>query len=220
VLAFATALLLGFLHAFGPDHLAAVSTFVSQRRRLGSALLISFRWGTAHMLSVLLLGIGISVLAIPLPHWLEAYAEFAVGLVLVLIGVVSLRRNFQARKLHYHWHHHGSRVHSHLHSHAHSQEHFDNHAITLTGALHGLAGAIPTLALFPLGLLGSPWLMGAYLLLFGLGVIAGMFLYCLALSGLLRTLSEARLQRWAQPLIATGSCTLGLVWMVRTGLLG
>ena len=217
LLAFATALFLGFLHAFGPDHLAAVSTFVSRRRRLLPALLISVRWGLAHLLAVLLLGVGISALSIPLPHWLEPYAESVVGVVLVCVGVVALVRNFRSRKLHLHPHHHGSLVHSHLHSHAHSEEHWSGHAITLTGLVHGLAGAIPAITLFPLGLLGTPWLLGAYLLVFGIGVILGMALYCVALSGLLRTLSESHLQRWAQPILASVSCALGLFWIARQG---
>ena len=217
VLAFVSALFLGFLHAFGPDHLAAVSTFVSRRRRLLPALLISVRWGLAHLLAVLLLGVGISALAIPLPHWLGPYAESVVGVVLVWVGIVALVRNFRSRKLHLHPHQHGSLLHSHLHSHAHGQEHLSDHAITLTGLVHGLAGAIPSIALFPLGLLGTPWLLGAYLLVFGIGVILGMALYCVALSGLLRTLSESHLQRWAQPILASASCALGLFWIARRG---
>ena len=68
-------------------------------------------------------------------------------------------------------------------------------------------------------LIGSPWRIGVYLLVFVLGVILSMTFYCLALSGLLQAVSESRLQRWAQPLIATGSCLLGIAWIVRAGLM-
>ena len=219
MLVLTTAFLLGILHAFGPDHLAAVSTFVSQRRRLSSALMVSLRWGAGHLSAVLLLGVLIAALAVPVPERFEPYAEFLVGLVLVFVGGLSLRRSFRARKLHFHQHSHGSLVHSHLHSHAHGEEHFDNHAATVTGVLHGLAGAVPALALFPIAAMESPWLMVAYLGVFGLGVMLGMAGYCLALGGLIRTFSDALLERWVQPVIGTSSCALGVVWMIRTGLL-
>ncbi len=219
MLALLTALVFGILHSFGPDHLAAVSTFVSQRRRLRPALGVSLRWGGAHLISVLLLGLLISALAAPLPTRWEPYAEFAAGWVLLCVGMVSLRRNLQARKLHFHSHRHGALVHAHWHSHAHGEEHLDSHAVAFTGLVHGLAGAVPAIALFPLAVIRSPWLMGAYLAVFGFGVILGMAGYCLALSGLLRHLSERHLRRWAQPVIAGCSCALGIVWMVRTGLL-
>lgn len=180
--------------------------------------MVSVRWGVGHLVAILLLGVLIAVLAVPLPDQFEPYAEFLVGVVLVFVGVVSLRRSFRARKLHYHRHSHGSLVHTHLHSHALGEEHFDNHAATFTGAVHGLAGAVPALALFPIATMRSPWLVGAYLLVFGFGVILGMAFYCLALGGLMRTISEVRLERWAQPIIAAGSCALGIAWMVRTGL--
>ena len=219
MLIFATAFFLGILHAFGPDHLAAVSTFVSHRRRLSSTLMVSLRWGAGHLTTVLLLGILIAALAVPVPDRFEPYAELAVGAVLVFVGGVSLRRSFRARKLHYHRHSHGSLVHSHLHTHVHGEEHFDNHAATFTGAIHGLAGALPVLALIPLAAMESLWLMGTYLGVFGLGVMLGMAGYCLALGGLMQTFSEVRLERWLQPLIGVGSCALGVVWMIRTGLL-
>ena len=219
VLILGTAFLLGILHAFSPDHLAAVSTFVSHRRRLSSALMVSVRWGVGHLMSVLLLGLLIAALAVPFPSQLKPYAEFAAGLVLVFVGGISLRRSFRARKLHFHRHSHGSLVHSHLHSHALGKEHFDNHAATFTGAVHGLAGAVPALPLVPIATMGSSWLAGAYLLVFGFGVILGMAFYCLALCGLLRNLSEVRLETWVQPMIAASSCVLGVAWMIGTGLL-
>ncbi|MCZ6753341.1 MAG: hypothetical protein O7E51_16135, partial [Acidobacteria bacterium] len=85
--------------------------------------------------------------------------------------------------------------------------------------LHGLAGAVPALALFPIAAMESPWLMVAYLGVFGLGVMLGMAGYCLVLGGLIRTFSDALLERWVQPVIGTSSCALGVVWMIRTGLL-
>ena len=219
MLIYVTAFALGILHAFGPDHLAAVSTFVSHRRRRLPALGVSLRWGMGHLLSVLLFGVLVAALAVHIPERFEAFAEFGAGLVLVLVGLLSLRRSFRARRLHYHRHRHGTVVHAHLHTHAHSEEHFDGHAATLTGAVHGLAGAAPALALTPLAAMNSPWVMGAYLLLFGLGVTLGMAAYCLALGGVLQRIPQLTLERWVQPLIASGSCALGVVWMARTGLL-
>lgn len=219
MLVLTTAFLLGIVHAFGADHLAAVSAFVSQHRRMGAALMVSIRWGSAHMMSVLVLGSLISVFSGHLPARFEPMAESAVGLVLVLVGLASLRRNFRARKLHFHTHHHDSLVHSHFHSHFERGDHSHNHAVTLTGFVHGLAGTLPALVLFPLATLKSPWAVGICLLVFGLGVILGMAGYCLALSSFLRTLSESSLYRWAQPVLGGSSCILGIIWIVRTHLI-
>jgi hypothetical protein len=217
MLLIATALLLGIAHAFGSDHLAAMSTFVSHRRGRGAALGVSFRWGIAHMMGVLVPGVLIALVAAPAPEWLTSCAEFGVGVVLIFVGVGSLRRTVLARKIHYHRHSHGALTHMHLHSHERGEEHYENHAVSLTGLVHGLAGAIPALALVPLMAMGSPLQTGLFLFVFGAGVILAMAAYCLLLSGLFRRLSETQLLRWAQPALACGSCSLGLFWMFHTG---
>lgn len=214
----AAAFVLGVAHAFGPDHLAVVSTFVTHRRRLSSALVVSLLWGLGHMTSILGLGLLVSVFAVSLPNRLESYGEFAVGVVLVCVGFIALRRSFQANKVHYHHHSHGSLVHAHLHSHAHGEEHYDGHAATFTGIVHGLAGALPALALVPVAVMRSPWLAGLYFLLFSVGVILGMASYCIALSRMFRAFPEVQFRKWVQPAVAAICFAMGIFWMIRTGL--
>ncbi len=43
-----TAVSLGFLHALEPDHMAAVTTFVSRRPRPREAVGFGVRWGLGH----------------------------------------------------------------------------------------------------------------------------------------------------------------------------
>ena len=43
---------LGFLHAFDPDHLAAVSTFVSHKPGRRKSLRFALEWGAGHSLSL------------------------------------------------------------------------------------------------------------------------------------------------------------------------
>jgi high-affinity nickel permease len=55
---------LGLKHAVEVDHLAAVSTIVSERKSLLSSLSVGGLWGVGHTLSLLLAGIFVIVLHI------------------------------------------------------------------------------------------------------------------------------------------------------------
>jgi hypothetical protein len=84
-------LLIGMRHAMEPDHLAAVSTLVADRPRPYRASLLGAFWGIGHSLS--LLGAGALLLAtraqMP-PRWANGF-ELVVAVVLVALGVRSLR---------------------------------------------------------------------------------------------------------------------------------
>jgi len=81
------------MHAFEPDHMAAVSTFVARRPSPRQAVGFGIKWAIGHGLSLLLIG---SVLFV-LKRVLDQPALFAsgvldriVGLVLVGLGVLML----------------------------------------------------------------------------------------------------------------------------------
>ena len=48
--------LIGMRHALEPDHLAAVSTLISEERSSGKAALLGICWGLGHTFSLIVVG--------------------------------------------------------------------------------------------------------------------------------------------------------------------
>src|SRR6202041_319599 len=80
-------LLLGMRHATDPDHVVAVTTILSRENRIGAAARIGVIWGLGHTLTVLLVGAAIIVFKIAIPARLGLAMEFAVAVVLILLGI-------------------------------------------------------------------------------------------------------------------------------------
>jgi hypothetical protein len=80
-------LLLGMRHATDPDHVVAVTTILSREHRIGTAARIGVIWGLGDTLTVLLVGAAIIVFKIAIPTRLGLAMEFAVAVVLILLGV-------------------------------------------------------------------------------------------------------------------------------------
>src|SRR5277367_3197844 len=80
-------LVLGMRHATDPDHVVAVTTILSREHRIGTAARIGVIWGLGHTLTVLLVGAAIIVFKIAIPTRLGLAMEFAVAVVLILLGV-------------------------------------------------------------------------------------------------------------------------------------
>ena len=80
----------GARHAFEPDHLAAVSTFVSSqgtaRRALGSAA----AWGLGHGVTLVAVGGALVALRAELPPWASDGFELVVAALLVGLGLRGL----------------------------------------------------------------------------------------------------------------------------------
>ncbi len=179
----------GLLHALDADHLAAVSTLVSERRTLLSASLIGGWWGLGHTLSLLLAGAAVILLQVQISPRLEQTFEFGVALMLIGLGVNVLYKLFKGGKLHAHVHTHGA--HQHIHPHVHKQtpeaETQTHHGFKLAarplliGMVHGLAGSA---GLFLLGVAAIQSVVGkfAYIAVFGVGSIGGMMLMSSLLS--------------------------------------
>jgi len=84
--------LLGLRHALEPDHLVAVSTLIAGRAGPRSALHVGAAWGLGHTLALLAVA---SALALARGHMSPALAagfELGVGVMLIFLGVQSLRR--------------------------------------------------------------------------------------------------------------------------------
>ncbi|MGB3549865.1 MAG: hypothetical protein WA993_04180 [Candidatus Binatus sp.] len=163
-------LVLGMRHATDPDHVIAVTTILSREHRLVAATRIGVIWGLGHTLTVLLVGAAIIVFKIAIPARLGLAMEFAVAVVLIMLGVgsaASLIRKAATRMrasssederllVHAHAHAHDGAVHLHPHVHVHAHENIDDathhdHRIP-ADALPPFAARRPLLRSFAVGL--------------------------------------------------------------------
>ncbi|MGE5232081.1 MAG: high-affinity nickel-transport family protein [Deltaproteobacteria bacterium] len=120
---------LGMRHATDPDHVIAVTTIVARHRTAKGAALIGAVWGVGHTLTILVVGGGIILFSWVIPGPLGLSMELAVGAMLVVLGVATVRDVLQAARgsapatpaaaahVHSHPHSHGDYVHSHAHGH-------------------------------------------------------------------------------------------------------
>jgi len=201
---------LGMRHATDPDHVIAVTTIVSRQRSLKHAAWIGVLWGLGHTLTILLVGSAIILFGLVIPPRIGLSMEFSVGLMLILLGVLNLSGMLRwvndtfahsSLSAHSHEHSHGDYNHSHVHSHN-PENH--GHAPNATpvgwldrtfgtlgfyqvlrplavGIVHGLAGSA-AVALLVLTTIRVPYWAVAYLLVFGLGTVAGMMLITAAIA--------------------------------------
>jgi ABC-type nickel/cobalt efflux system permease component RcnA len=177
-------LLIGMRHALESDHLAAVASLATRSPSLRQTVRLGATWGLGHTLTLFLFGSVVLWMDTVMPERLAHWLEFAVGLMLVGLGIDVLRRLWRER-VHFHVHRHSDgTVHFHAHSHqgqrahdtdAHRHEHpqgFPLRAL-LVGLVHGMAGSA-ALILLTLQTLHDPWLGMLYMLVFGIGSILGM----------------------------------------------
>jgi hypothetical protein len=124
---------LGMRHATDADHVVAIATIVSRERSLAGSALIGVAWGVGHTITVMAVGAAIILFGVVIPPQLGLSMEFAVGIMLVLLGVFTLTgmgRGVSAARahagvpaghtlnLHDHLHAHGDYLHRHPHGHA------------------------------------------------------------------------------------------------------
>ena len=206
-------LLLGFRHAFEPDHLAAVSTLATRQGKLLDACRLGVAWAVGHSLSVGVVVGAIMLFGLQLPRRLWPAADFLVGLLLIGLGASVLVRYVRGR-WHLHVHAHDGGPHLHLHSHAHDASHAHAHPQGDArrslgfGLLHGLAGSAAILVLL---VAAAPTRTAqlTYFLAFAAGTMLGMLLVSFSLAGLVR-LASGRGARWAT-VLHLGSATVSVV---------
>jgi MFS family permease len=174
---------LGLKHAVEVDHLAAVSTIVSERKSLVSSMLVGGLWGVGHTISLLVAGFFVILLHLEIGERVALALEFLVGLMLVALGANALRKLWRGGHFHIHVHSHGGRAHVHPHIHDGKPETntHTHHGFSpgmrplLVGMVHGLAGSA-ALMLLVLSTISSPLIGFAYIIVFGVGSIGGMML--------------------------------------------
>ena len=206
-------LLLGFRHAFEPDHLAAVSTLATRQGKLLDACRLGVAWAVGHSLSVGVVVGAIMLFGLQLPRRLWPAADFLVGLLLIGLGASVIVRYVRGR-WHLHVHAHDGGPHLHLHSHAHDASHAHAHPQGDArrslgfGLLHGLAGSAAILVLL---VAAAPTRTAqlTYFLAFAAGTMLGMLLVSFSLAGLVR-LASGRGARWAT-VLHLGSATVSVV---------
>jgi len=176
--------LLGMRHALESDHVAAVASLATRSRSMGDTLRQGAVWGAGHTLTLFIFGSLVLLLDTVIPETLAQALEFMVGLMLIGLGIDVLRRQLRERihfhvhrhadgHLHFHMHSHaGEQVHAALHHHHHRHGRFPLRAL-FVGMMHGMAGSA-ALILLTLQSVHSPLTGMLYIMLFGVGSIAGM----------------------------------------------
>ena len=197
-MSFAAILVLGFAlgmrHATDADHVVAVSTIVSREHSLRAAAPIGALWGLGHTLTILAVGGAIILFGVVIPPRMGLGMEFSVAIMLVLLGAINVYAVFR-----------------HPHAHDHERAWLPRARLLrplFVGIVHGLAGSA-AIALLVLGAIRDAALGVLYLLVFGVGTIAGMLLITIAMA-LPVAISARRFERLHRVLaIGTGVGSVG-----------
>jgi high-affinity nickel permease len=178
---------LGVKHATDADHIAAIGTLSGGAGSPARAARLGAMWGAGHSLSVLLVGGALVLLRLPMPARLALALEFAVALMLIVLGVRSLRRR--------------------------DGDAPSSLRPFLVGIVHGLAGSA-VLALLLVTTASSTAAAAAYLLCFGIGTVAGMAVVTtlLALPARLRPARALAFERALRTTAGVASIGIG-VWL-------
>jgi len=96
-LALLTAAVLGFRHGFDYDHIAAISDITNVEADRQRAMHMGLLYVVGHAATVAALGSIVIFFQTSLPPVIDAWAERAVGLTLVVLGIYVLGSMFQSR---------------------------------------------------------------------------------------------------------------------------
>jgi high-affinity nickel-transport protein len=178
---------LGMRHATDADHVVAVTTIVSDQPSLWRASVVGALWGIGHSITILLVGGAIILFRIAIPPRLGLAMEFAVAIMLIVLGMVNL----SGRQI-------GSAA--------------SSARPLAVGFVHGLAGSA-FVALLVVAAVPSPWLGLVYLALFGLGTVGGMALITVAIAmpSALTARRFVNMQRYLRLASGVASVAFGLL---------
>jgi len=230
--------LLGMRHATDADHVIAVTTILSRSRRFLHSTMIGALWGFGHTVTVLIVGIAIIAFNVVIPEPVGLGMELAVAVMLITLGILNLTgamRRVTERLTppaplhghdHAHRHTHTDEPAEHGHDHAHLHGHGSDPGLlaafgwyqlarpVVVGLVHGLAGSA-AVALLVLATISDTGTAIAYLIVFCLGVAAGMALLTtvIGLPFLVSRTRSERINRW----LTIGSGILSLVLGIYLG---
>ena len=218
-------LVFGLRHAMEADHLAAVSTIVSQRRGLLSSSLVGGLWGAGHTISLLIAGTMVLLLGVRIGETPALVMELCVGVMLIGLGINAMRRVVRCRAVQAHGRNRMAHAHTHSHIHTHGSTDSSQHGFRIgirplmVGMMHGLAGSA-ALMLLVLSTVSSSVLGLMFIAVFGIGSIGGMLAMSALVALPLRVTADRfkRTHRVVQILAAVFSIGLGFVMVCRLGM--
>jgi hypothetical protein len=190
-------LLAGFLHVLsGPDHLAAIAPYAVEGKT--RAWKTGVRWGIGHSTGVLAVGLMALLARHALPiEALSAWAEHAVGVVLLGIGACGLHKALALRSHDASSHNHGRKAFA-------------------VGTVHGLAGSSHLVGVIPALALPTDFAAAAYLALFSTGSVAAMGTFS-SLVGWIAShprTSAAGIQRLLLAACCAAAIAVGAFWLL------
>ncbi|MFQ5510856.1 MAG: nickel transporter [Candidatus Krumholzibacteriia bacterium] len=222
IVAVLTGAVAGIIHVLsGPDHLTAIAPIVSDTP--GRSWRAGALWGMGHAAAVWTVALAALLLKQALPiERVAARSEGVVGLVLIGIGLWTLKKAIRYR-VHLHEHTHDGVRHAHIHAHgSHAGghgygAHRHSHAPLGIGLLHGLAGSSHLIGVLPALVLPAPRLAIAYVAGYGLGAVAAMAGFAWALGevigGWLRKYTGA--YRFVLAGFGALAIGVGVAWLAR-----
>lgn len=222
-----SALLLGFLHGLGADHLMAIAALsvapgdrapAAQRAR---AIGVAMRFAAGHAL-LLALGAGaFIVLGWSIPAVVDRGGEMAGGVLLIVLGAAALS-TLAAGRVYGHSHVHGHEPAAHWHLHIGRRDHHPrstahSHLPTMLGAAFAVSSLRALVVLAPFGGHAArplPVLLGL-ILVFAAGILLSMSLFGVALARVMTVSRITRLGHGAAGLMGISSIALGVFWILR-----
>jgi high-affinity nickel-transport protein len=198
---------LGMRHATDADHVVAVATIVTRQRRLFGAALTGLAWGVGHTLTIVAVGASIILFNVVIPEWVSVRMELSVGVMLIALGIVNVAAFLR-----------DGHVEPALASLDRRLGAFRAYALArplVIGIVHGLAGSA-AVALLVLATIHEPrWAM-AYLVVFGIGTIAGMMLITTGLASAIRYAGHRSAALGRHLGLASGLASMAFgLWLVR-----
>lgn len=196
---------LGVMHALDPDHVVAVSMLSNQKPSFKHSLFHCMHWALGHGSVLLLAGVLLFGLGVMIPELLQKSAEASVGVVLIVLGLLCFKQ-FKNEKLT-----------ATACSQNNTRQAPGTRKPVFIGALHGLAGSVPALALIPAVASGELLVALLYLLLFSLGVLLSMLAFGFGFGACQRYLSQRYRQvfQYSRRALATVSIVLGGFWLAQ-----
>ncbi|WP_212003694.1 hypothetical protein [Chitinophaga sp. HK235] len=217
-------LLLGVQHSFEPDHMAAVSVLASEKNRqrsgIGRLVWRSSQWALGHSVTLVLFSAFALLLKSAIPFNLSAWAEIAVGPIMIWLGWSAIRRNHQLREMmaeHKKFEEHEHLTNA-LHIHGRQGEEIAMNPLSRSfwvGMLHGLAGTggacAVALTLAATDTRTAVWII----VLQSLGIIIAMTTYsCVLAFSMSRFIERNQIAfKVINAVVGVFSIMIGLLWI-------
>jgi high-affinity nickel-transport protein len=234
----AVGFVLGIRHATDPDHVIAIATIITRQHTIYRAALIGICWGIGHTLTIVSLGVAVIAFELVIPVRVGLSMELSVGVMLMVLGFINVRSfvtsmpkpialpggdvpaviaNAHEREGYFHSHSSAGaagrgtlpwldRTFAGLGIYVYVRP-------LMVGLVHGMAGSA-AIALLALATIRDPRWALAYLLLFGIGTVAGMVLITVSMASALRVFGIGSGQRSRRFALVSGVLSMAFGCLV------